>query len=90
IPIINSQARERVGYPTQKPLSLLSRIIKCASRPGDLIADFFCGSGTSLVQANRLNRRWIGVDISPIAIKTSIKRLLKSENANFTLEKLSR
>nr|MDO8117625.1 site-specific DNA-methyltransferase [Candidatus Sigynarchaeota archaeon] len=87
IPIINSQANERLGYPTQKPEALLERIIACASKPGDVIADFFCGSGTSLVVADKMGRSWIGVDVSEIAIKMAKERLMHDVNATFLLEK---
>ena len=66
---------EKIGYPTQKPLKLLERIIRCASNEGDTVADFFCGSGTTLVAAERLNRRWLGVDISEDAVSIAKKRL---------------
>jgi len=66
---------ERLGYPTQKPLALLERIIKASSNEGDLVADFFCGCGTTIAAAQKLNRRWIGVDISHLAIKLILKRL---------------
>ena len=75
IPSINNMAKERTGYPTQKPEKLLERIIKASSSEGDVVADFFCGSGTTLVVAQRLNRRWIGIDISPAAIKLAEERL---------------
>ena len=65
---INSQATERLGYPTQKPVALLQRIIKASSNPGDLILDPFCGCGTAVVAAHKLNRQWAGIDISPFAI----------------------
>jgi len=68
IPPINSQAKERLGYPTQKPLALLERIIQASSEPGDLVLDPFCGCGKAVVAANKLNRRWAGIDISPFAI----------------------
>lgn len=67
---------EMVGYPTQKPEKLLSRIIKASSNPGDLVADFFCGSGTTLAVAEKLGRKWIGTDIGRFAIHTSRKRLI--------------
>ena len=64
INILNQTARERLGYPTQKPLALLERIIKASSNPGDVIMDPFCGSGTTIHAAQSLARRWIGIDIS--------------------------
>ena len=67
---------ERVAYPTQKPESLLERIIKASTSEGDLVMDFFAGSGTALAVSERLNRRWIGVDIGKLAIYTIQKRLL--------------
>lgn len=73
---INSQADERENYPTQKPEQLLARAIEAASKPGDLIADFFCGSGTTLAVAEKLGRKWIGCDLGRFAIHTSRKRLI--------------
>lgn len=67
---------ESVGYPTQKPEKLLSRIISASSNPGDLVADFFCGSGTTLAVAEKLGRRWIGSDLGRFAIHASKKRLI--------------
>lgn len=75
IPIINPMSRERVGYPTQKPLALLERLIAALTDPGDLVIDLFCGSGTTLVAAARLGRRWIGGDRSPAAIACARQRL---------------
>jgi DNA modification methylase len=75
IPIINPLARERTGYPTQKPLVLLERIIQALTDPGDLVGDFFCGSGTTLVAARNHDRRWMGIDISEAAIACAQKRL---------------
>jgi DNA modification methylase len=72
----NSQAVERVDYPTQKPESLLERIIKASSNEGDLIADIFSGSGTALAVAEKLNRKWIGCDLGKFAIHTTRKRLI--------------
>lgn len=66
---------ERLGYPTQKPEALLERIIQASSNEGDLVADFFCGCGTTIAAAEKLNRRWIGTDISHLAIKLIIDRL---------------
>jgi adenine-specific DNA-methyltransferase len=68
---------ENCGFPTQKPEALLQRIVQTASSPGDLVADFFCGSGTMLSVAERLNRRWIGCDLGRWGIHTSRKRLLR-------------
>ena len=73
---INSQADERQGYPTQKPEPLLERVIESSSNPGDLVADFFCGSGTTLAVAEKLGRKWIGADLGRFAIHTSRKRLI--------------
>jgi DNA modification methylase len=73
---INSQSSERVNYPTQKPEALLERIIKTASNAGDLIADFFCGSGTTAAAAEKLGRRWIVSDLGKFAIHTTRKRLI--------------
>ncbi len=76
IGIIAPIAHERTGYPTQKPEALLDRILEAASEPGDLVADFFCGSGTTLAVAEKLGRRWIGCDFGRFAIHTTRKRLL--------------
>ena len=75
IPPINSQAQERLGYPTQKPEALLERIIKASSNEGDVVLDPFCGCGTTIQVAQRLNRRWIGIDITHLAIGLIKKRL---------------
>ena len=77
IPPINSQAKERLGYPTQKPLALLDRIVKASSKENDIVLDAFCGCGTALVAAERLKRQWIGIDISPTACRVMAKRLRK-------------
>jgi len=81
---VNSQAVERVDYPTQKPESLLERIIQACSNPGDVVLDAFAGSGTTLAVAEKLGRRWIGIDCGKLAIYTIQKRLLnlKSEIGN--------
>ena len=73
---INSQAREAQGYSTQKPESLLERIIKASSNEGDLVADFFCGSGTTAAVAEKLGRKWIVSDLGKFAIHTTRKRLI--------------
>ena len=75
-PFINQAAEERTNYPTQKPEKVLSRIIKVSSNPGDLVMDCFAGSGTTLAVAEKLGRRWIGVDCGKLAIYTMQKRLL--------------
>ncbi len=75
IDIVNQVAIERIGYPTQKPEELIKKIILASSKPGDVVADFFCGGGTTLSVAQHLNRRWIGCDISRIAIAVTADRL---------------
>ena len=72
-------SKERTGWPTQKPLSLLNKIIKATTKPGDLVADFFCGCGTSIVSAQRLNRKWIGFDASMTACKVMLKRIKEDQ-----------
>ena len=72
---LSSQAAERMGYPTQKPGKLLERIISASSNPGDMVADFFCGCGTTISVAEKLKRRWIGCDISSEAIRVIKERL---------------
>lgn len=72
---------EETGYPTQKPEDLLDRVIKICSNENDLVADFFCGSGTTCAVAEKLNRRWIGVDLGRYAIHTTRKRLLEIANS---------
>jgi DNA modification methylase len=75
ISILNSQAKERTGYPTQKPLALLHRIIKASSNEGDLVLDPFCGCATTCVAAQQLNRKWIGIDIEKQAASVLVERL---------------
>lgn len=75
IPSLNSQAAERLGYPTQKPVELLTRIIEIASPPGGLVLDPFAGSGTTIDAAQRLGRRWIGIDITLLAVDLTDARL---------------
>ncbi len=73
-PVISGSS-ERLGYPTQKPVALLERIIKASSNPNDIVLDAFCGCGTALVAAETLGRQWIGIDISPTACRVMAKRL---------------
>jgi site-specific DNA-methyltransferase (adenine-specific) len=75
IRVIGSQSAERLGYPTQKPEALLDRIILASSNEGDLVLDPFCGCGTTVAVAQRLNRRWVGIDITCLAINLMRRRL---------------
>ncbi|SIE26303.1 DNA methyltransferase [Mycobacteroides abscessus] len=72
---INARAAERLGYPTQKPVALLERIIKLTTNPGDVVLDPFCGCGTTVDAAQRLGREWVGVDITQLAVDVITKRL---------------
>ncbi len=87
INVIAGMAKELLGYPTQKPIALLERIVKTSSNPGDIVADFFCGCGTTIAAAEKLGRNWIGVDISHLAVKLIIDRLLKPWDDNITKQK---
>lgn len=78
---VNSQAIERASYPTQKPEALLNRIIKASSNEGDLVADFFCGSGTTAAMAEKLGRKWIATDLGKFAIHTTRKRMIGVQRA---------
>jgi DNA modification methylase len=78
IPIINPMSKERLGYPTQKPLALLERVVESFTNIGDLVLDAFCGCGTTLLAAQRLGRQWIGIDISQTAINVVQNRLRSS------------
>jgi adenine-specific DNA-methyltransferase len=73
---VNSQAKERIDYPTQKPEALLERIITASSDEGDLVADFFCGSGTTAAVAEKFGRKWICTDLGKFAVHTTRKRLI--------------
>src|SRR5262249_3127645 len=75
IPPINSQAQERLGYPTQKPLNLLERIINASTDQGAIVLDPFCGCGTTVEAAEKLGRQWIGIDVTHYAITLIEKRL---------------
>lgn len=77
ISTMHNLSQERMGYPTQKPLALLERIISASSNPGDIVFDPFCGCGTAVVGAEKLGRRWIGIDITYIALDLMISRLQK-------------
>lgn len=77
ISVISATSNERLSFPTQKPEALLERIIKASSNEGDLVADFFCGSGTTGAVAEKLGRKWLMTDISDVSIKTTKKRLEK-------------
>jgi len=81
---INSQSKERLGYPTQKPEALLERIIKASSNEGDVVLDAYCGCGTTIAVAERLNRQWIGIDITYQSISLILKRLEDSFGKDFT------
>ena len=81
VPALNPMAKERNGYPTQKPVELLERLITALTPPGGSVADFFCGSGTTLVAAQKLGRQWFGCDNSPRAIDLARKRLAASKLA---------
>ncbi|MDE0265226.1 MAG: DNA methyltransferase [Bryobacterales bacterium] len=89
IPPINSRAQERIGYPTQKPLKLLDRIIEASSNPGDVVLDPFCGCATACVSAHALGRLWTGIDISPKAAELMVHRLKQDrigQQADFTTQ----
>ena len=78
IPAINNRSRELLGYPTQKPVALLERIISTSSNPGDIVLDPFCGCGTALVAAQKLGRRWVGIDVTYLSIAVMKARLKDS------------
>lgn len=85
IPGIAITPKEYLGFPTQKPEALLERIIQASSDKGDIVADFFCGSGTTLSVAEKQGRRWIGADLSKFAINIARKRLLEIPGCRFTV-----
>ena len=78
IPPVNPQAKERLGYPTQKPQALLERIIKASTNEGDLVLDPFCGCGTAVAAAEKLNRKWVGIDVTHLAVALMKNRLKTS------------
>ncbi len=92
ISTIAGNAKERLGYPTQKPEALLERIIKASSNEDDIVLDAFCGCGTTIAVAQRLKRRWIGIDISPTACRVIAQRLEANagikENKDFYIKDL--
>lgn len=90
IPFLNPKAKERTGYPTQKPLLLLERIIALATNEGDCVLDPFCGSGTTLVAAQALNRAAIGIDVSEDAVKLTRTRLLSPTRSESRLMEVGR
>ncbi len=87
IPPVGANATERLGYPTQKPVALLERIIQASSNEGDLVLDPFCGCGTTIAAAQKLNRRWIGIDITHLAVTLMKERLADSfgDQADYTV-----
>ena len=87
--IIAGSSKERIGYPAQKPLALLNRIIEASSKPGDVVLDPFCGCATALVAAENLIRQWVGIDISPLAVKLVRQRLAR-EVPLFTQDAIER
>jgi len=80
-PVVARLHKERTGFPTQKPEAILERILLASTGPGDWVADFFCGSGTTPVVASRLGRRWIACDQAPVAVITCYRRLLLQPSA---------
>ena len=80
---LEAASKERVGYPTQKPLALLERIIKASSNEGDMVLDPFCGCATACVAADRLGRKWVGIDISPKAVELVNMRLQQTMGSLF-------
>ena len=82
IPPVHAHSKERTGYPTQKPLALLDRFIKASSNEGEIVFDPFCGCATSLVSADSLHRRWVGIDLSPLAAEL-VKSRLRREKGLF-------
>jgi DNA modification methylase len=85
IPLMSPVSKERLGYPTQKPEALLKRIIEASSNKGDIVLDPFCGGGTTIAVAHQLGRKWIGIDVSPIACKKMRDRLIKGGATNIRI-----
>lgn len=87
VPVINNRSKEKLGYPTQKPEALLERIIRSSSNEGDIVLDPFCGCGTAVAVAQRLNRAWIGIDVTHLAVTLMKHRLQTAfgDNVRFTV-----
>ena len=83
-----SRKSERTGYDTQKPIAILEKLICASSNEGDLVADFFCGSGTTLAVAEKLNRRWIGSELGKVGIQVTRARLVEQEAKPFLIENI--
>lgn len=83
IPPVAAHSKERIGYPTQKPLALLERIIRASSNEGDWVMDPFCGCATACIAAENLGRRWLGIDVSPIAVEMVTMRLRQTLGESF-------
>ncbi len=90
IPVVKQNSREACGYPTQKPLALLDRIVRGSSNPGDLVLDPFCGCGTAVVAAHQTGRTWAGIDISSFAVEEVMKRRLQRQNVPANIEGIPR
>lgn len=88
VPYINPMASERIGFDTQKPEKLLENVIFASSDEGDLVADFFCGSGTTLIVAEKLGRRWIGCDFSKVSLQIARSRLVQMDAKPFLIENI--
>jgi len=88
IEMLNSNSKERVGFDTQKPEALLERIINASSNEGDLIADFFCGSGTTLTVAEKLGRQWLGCELGKVGIQVTRARLVEQQAKPFLIENI--
>lgn len=85
---VQSQSKERLDFETQKPFDLIARILKTSTEPGDLIADFFIGSGTTVAVAEKLGRRWIGVELGKVGIQVSRSRLVQQDARPFLIENI--
>ena len=87
---LQAQSKERVGYPTQKPLNLLDRIIQASSNPGDMVFDPFCGCATTCVAADRLNRKWVGIELSSKGVDVAQLRIRKERNLFYRFKPIYR